>query len=282
VSAAGEAEASFGNREVYVEKFIENPRHIEIQILCDSHGNGIYLGERDCSIQRKHQKLIEECPSPAVNEDLRRRLGEAAIRGALSIHYVNAGTVEFLMDPDGRFYFIEMNARVQVEHPVTEMVTGADIVGEQIGIAAGQELAMSQNEVRMNGHAIECRINAEDPERNFAPCPGKIEVFHVPGGPGIRVDTHAYAQYVMSPYYDSLVAKLVAHGRDRSRATARLRRALDEFYVEGIQTTIGFHKKAIASDLFRSGRFDTSAVTELVGAASGAAGGDRAGGSDDR
>jgi acetyl-CoA carboxylase biotin carboxylase subunit len=186
------------------------------------------------------------------------------------------------MDPDGRFYFIEMNARVQVEHPVTEMVTGADIVGEQIGIAAGQELAMSQNEVRMNGHAIECRINAEDPERNFAPCPGKIEVFHVPGGPGIRVDTHAYAQYVMSPYYDSLVAKLVAHGRDRSRATARLRRALDEFYVEGIQTTIGFHKKAIASDLFRSGRFDTSAVTELVGAASGAAGGDRAGGSDDR
>lgn len=269
VSAASEAEASFGNREVYVEKFIENPRHIEIQILCDSQGNGIYLGERDCSIQRKHQKLIEESPSPAVNEDLRRTLGEAAIRGALSINYQNAGTVEFLMDSGGRFYFIEMNTRVQVEHPVTEMVTGVDIVAEQIRIAAGQPVSITQEDIRMNGHAIECRINAEDPDRDFAPSPGKIEVFNVPGGPGIRVDTHAYAQYVMSPYYDSLVAKLVAHGRTRSGAIARLKRALDEFVVEGIQTTIGFHRKAIASDLFRSGRFDTSSVTDLAGAGSG-------------
>jgi acetyl-CoA carboxylase biotin carboxylase subunit len=264
VSAASEAEASFGNREVYLEKFIEKPRHIEIQVLCDSMGNGIYLGERDCTVQRKHQKLIEESPSPAVTEDLRRRLGEAAVKGSLSVGYENAGTIEFLMDAEGRFYFIEMNTRVQVEHPITEMVTGVDIVKEQIRIAAGESLRLGQSDVRINGHAIECRINAEDADRGFAPSPGKIEVFNMPGGPGIRVDTHAYAQYVMPSYYDSLVAKLVAHAGNRDEAIAKLARALDEFIVEGICTTIDFHRRAIASEAFRSGKFDTGFVSELL------------------
>jgi acetyl-CoA carboxylase biotin carboxylase subunit len=259
VNAATEAEASFGNREVYLEKFIERPRHIEIQILCDSKGKGVYLGERDCSIQRKHQKLIEESPSLAVNDELRKRLGEAAVRGALSVGYENAGTVEFLMDAEGRFYFIEINTRVQVEHPVTEMVTGVDIVKEQIRIAAGEPIRFAQEDVRISGHAIECRINAEDPERDFAPSPGRIEVFHMPGGPGIRVDTHAYAQYLMPSYYDSLIAKLVAHAGDRPEAIARISRALDEFVVEGVKTTLGFHRKA-----FRSGKFDTGFVAGLL------------------
>lgn len=264
VVAAGEAEASFGNREVYIEKFVEKPRHIEIQVLCDAYGNGIYLGERDCSIQRKHQKLIEESPSPAVNEGLRKKLGEAAIRGSLAVGYENAGTVEFLMDCHGSFYFIEMNTRVQVEHPVTEMVTGLDIVKEQIRIAAGDKVSCTQDEVAIDGHAIECRINAEDPDSDFAPSPGRIDAFHMPGGHGIRVDTHAYAQYEIPPYYDSLIAKLVAHGPDRPEAIARLARALDEFIVEGVKTTIPFHQKALASDLFRSGNFDTDFVMHLA------------------
>jgi acetyl-CoA carboxylase biotin carboxylase subunit len=268
-SAAGEAEASFGNREVYVEKFIERPRHIEIQILCDLHGKGVYLGERDCSVQRKHQKLIEESPSTAVSEDLRRRLGEAAIRGALSLGYQNAGTVEFIMDADGRFYFIEMNTRIQVEHPVTEMVTGVDIVKQQIKIAAGEHLGIVQEDVRIGGHAIECRINAEDWENGFAPSPGKIEVFNMPGGPGIRVDTHAYAQYVIPAYYDSLIAKLVAFAPTRDEAIAKLKRALDEFIVEGVKTTIGFHRMAISTEAFRSGRFDTGFVAEMLPAGNG-------------
>ncbi len=264
VAAAGEAEASFGNRQVYVEKFIEKPRHIEIQVLCDSHGNGVYLGERDCSIQRKHQKLIEESPSPAVDETLRHKLGAAAVRGSLALRYENAGTVEFLMDCHGSFYFIEMNTRIQVEHPVTEMVTGIDIVKEQIRIAAGEQISVRQDGVTLNGHAIECRINAEDPDRDFAPSPGKIEAFHMPGGPGIRVDTHAYAQYEIPPYYDSLLAKLVAYGPDRHEAIARVARALDEFIVEGVKTTIPFHQKAVATDVFRSGSFDTGFVTQLT------------------
>ena len=263
-AAAGEAEASFGNREVYIEKLIRTPKHIEIQVLCDSDGSAVYLGERDCSVQRKHQKLIEEAPSPAVDEDLRQRLGEAAIRGALAVGYENAGTVEFLMDSDGSFYFIEMNTRVQVEHCVTEMVTGLDIVREQIRIAAGEPLSVCQKDISISGHAIECRINAEDPDNNFAPSPGMIEAFHMPGGPGIRVDTHAYAQYVIPPFYDSLIAKLVAHGPDRERAVARLTRALDEFVIEGVNTTIGFHQKAVRSDLFRSGDFDTGFVPKLM------------------
>jgi acetyl-CoA carboxylase biotin carboxylase subunit len=264
VAAANEAEASFGNREVYLEKLLENPRHIEIQVLCDSHGNGVYLGERDCSVQRKHQKLIEETPSPAVDAELRTKLGQAAIRGCLAVGYQSAGTVEFLMDSRGRFYFIEMNTRIQVEHPVTEMVTGVDILKEQISVAAGERVSFPQGDVVIGGNAIECRINAEDPERDFAPCPGRIEAFHMPGGPGIRVDTHAYAQYEIPPYYDSLIAKLVAHGPDRHQALQRIARALDEFIVEGVSTTIEFHKKAVASSVFRSGRYDTSFVAQVA------------------
>jgi acetyl-CoA carboxylase biotin carboxylase subunit len=269
VAAAGEAEVSFGNRELYVEKFMERPRHIEIQVLCDSMGNGLYLGERDCSVQRKHQKLIEEAPSPAVKPDLRRRLGEAAVRGALALGYENAGTVEFLMDAQGSFYFIEMNTRIQVEHPVTEMVTGIDIVKEQISIATGQQTGCSQADVKISGHAIECRINAEDVSKDFAPSPGEITAFHMPGGPGIRVDTHAYSQYMIPPYYDSLIAKLVAHGPDRSVAISRLTRALDEFIIEGVKTTLDFHTKAIRSDMFRCGEFDTKFVSLLMGTGSG-------------
>jgi acetyl-CoA carboxylase biotin carboxylase subunit len=265
VQAAGEAQASFGNAELYVEKSIERPRHIEIQVLCDSAGAGIYLGERDCSVQRKHQKLIEEAPSPAVDADLRCKLGQAAIRGALTLGYENAGTVEFLMDCHGSFYFIEMNTRIQVEHPITEMVTGIDIVKEQIRIAAGEPMSIDQDAVRVSGHAIECRINAEDPDRDFVPGPGKIESFHMPGGPGIRVDTHAYSQYVIPAFYDSLLAKLVAFAPDRDQAIARMVRALDEFIVEGVPTTIAFHLKAIDSDLFRSGDFDTHFVSQLAG-----------------
>jgi acetyl-CoA carboxylase biotin carboxylase subunit len=264
VAAANEAEASFGNRELYVEKLVQHPRHIEIQVLCDSRGNGIFLGERDCSVQRKHQKLIEETPSPAVDEGLRRRLGEAAVRGALSMGYESAGTVEFLMDADGSFYFIEMNTRIQMKHPVTEMVTGIDIVKEQIAIGAGEKMSIGQGDVSMEAHAIECRINAENPEKNFAPSPGRIEAFHMPGGPGIRVDTHAYAQYIIPPYYDSLIAKLVAHGPDRVQAMARIKRALEEFTIEGVYTTIPFHLVAVASDIFRSGDYDTDFVMNLA------------------
>ncbi|MGD9142044.1 MAG: ATP-grasp domain-containing protein, partial [bacterium] len=263
-AAGTEAEASFGNRELYIEKFVAQPRHIEIQILCDSHGNGVYLGERDCSVQRKHQKLIEESPSPAVNEDLRRKLGEAAVRGALSVGYDSAGTVEFLMDAEGSFCFIEMNARVQVEHPVTEMVTGVDIIKEQIRIGAGQPLSIKQKDVRLEGHAIECRINAEDVDRDFAPCPGMLSAVNIPGGPGIRVDTHVYAQYEIPPFYDSLIAKLVAHAPTRDECIARMLRALDEFVVEGVKTTIPFHIMALDSEVFRSGRFDTSFVAKLA------------------
>jgi acetyl-CoA carboxylase biotin carboxylase subunit len=263
-AAANEAEASFGNREVYIEKSIERPRHIEIQVLCDSRGKGVYLGERDCSVQRKHQKLIEESPSPAVDGALRQSLGEAAIRGALAVDYESAGTVEFLMDYHGSFYFIEMNTRVQVEHPVTEMVTGTDIVKEQIRIAAGEGISFRQEDVTLRGHAIECRINAEDPDRDFAPCPGRIEAFHMPGGPGIRVDTHGYAQYEIPPHYDSLIAKLVAHAPDREQALARVIGALDEFIIEGVKTTIPFHRRAVRSELFRSGDFDTNFVSLLA------------------
>jgi acetyl-CoA carboxylase biotin carboxylase subunit len=262
-AAGTEAEASFGNKDLYIEKFVAKPRHIEVQILCDSHGNGVHLGERDCTVQRKHQKLIEETPSPAVDSDLRRRLGEAAVRGALSVGYDSAGTVEFLMDEQGSFCFIEMNTRVQVEHPVTEMVTGVDLIREQIRIGAGEKLSMKQEDFRLNGHAIECRINAEDVEHDFAPCPGRIDAINFPGGPGIRIDTHAYAQYVIPPFYDSLLAKLVAHAPTREECIARMLRALDEFVVEGVKTTVEFHKKALGSGLFRSGTFDTSFVSRL-------------------
>jgi acetyl-CoA carboxylase biotin carboxylase subunit len=259
-----EAEAAFGNPEVYMEKYITNPRHVEIQLLGDSFGNVIHLGERDCSLQRRHQKLLEESPSPAVDEKLREEMGAAAVRGAKSVNYESAGTVEFLLDENRNFYFMEMNTRIQVEHPVTEEVTDVDLVKEQIRLAWGEKLTLSQEEIQFKGHAIECRINAEDPERNFLPAPGKIESFHVPGGHGIRVDTHAYAKYVIPPYYDSMIAKLITHGKTREEAILKARRALDEFIIEGIPTTIDFHKRILTDKRFVGGQFNTSLIAEIL------------------
>jgi len=260
-TARAEAEAAFGNPAVYIEKFIERPRHIEIQILADEYGNVIHLGERDCSIQRRHQKLVEESPSPIVTPGLREAMGQAAVKGAKSVKYRNAGTIEFLVDKNGNFYFMEMNTRIQVEHPVTEMVYGIDIVREQIRIAAGEKLNIKQRQLKPNGHAIECRINAEDSYNGFRPSPGKITGLHFPGGFGIRVDSHIYQDYVVPPYYDSLIAKLIAHGRTRDEAIARMLRALEEFVIEGIHTTIPFHIKLLNSPEFRSGvDYDTKFV----------------------
>ncbi|RPJ59867.1 MAG: acetyl-CoA carboxylase biotin carboxylase subunit [Acidobacteria bacterium] len=256
-TAQAEALSAFGSPAVYLEKYMDNPRHVEFQILADEHGNVVHLGERDCSVQRRHQKLVEESPSPAVSERTRKELGERVIQAMRRVNYHNAGTVEFLFDPEGNYYFIEMNTRVQVEHPVTEMVTGIDIVKEQIRIAAGEKLCFTQAQIAFRGHSIECRINAESPI-NFTPSPGRITVFHPPGGPGIRVDSCAYADYVVSPYYDSLIAKLIAFGKERQEALARLNRALDMFTVEGIETTIPLHKKIINHPDFITGRFGTS------------------------
>jgi len=258
--ARSEAGTAFGNDDLYIEKFLERPRHVEYQILGDHYGQVIHLGERDCSIQRRHQKLVEESPSPAITPRMREKMGADAIRGARSIGYRGAGTVEFLLDHDGAYYFMEMNTRIQVEHPVTEEVVGIDLVKEQIRLAAGEPLGYGQKDVVQSGHAIECRINAEDPEANFRPHPGTITSFHLPGGHGIRVDTHAYAHYVIPPYYDSLLAKLIAHGRDRDEAVVRMERALEEFVVEGIKTTIPFHQRVIADPRFRAGIFDTTFI----------------------
>ena len=249
--AQNEALSAFGNGDVYVEKYLARPRHVEIQVLGDTHGTVIHLGERDCSVQRRHQKLIEESPSPALNADLRARMGAAAVGLAAAIDYVGAGTIEFLLDEDGSFYFMEMNTRIQVEHPVTEMVTGHDLVKEQIRVAAGEPLSFG--ETPLIGHAIEVRINAEDPYRNFQPCPGLITAYHPPGGPGVRVDTHVYAGYTVPPYYDSLLAKLIVHGRDRAEALARLGQALDSFILEGVKTTIPFLARVIRHPDFVAG-----------------------------
>ncbi|MDQ8164221.1 MAG: acetyl-CoA carboxylase biotin carboxylase subunit [Gemmatimonadota bacterium] len=254
--AKSEATAAFGNGDVYVEKYLEKPRHIEFQILGDSQGNVIHLGERDCSIQRRHQKLIEEAPSPAMTPALREKMGEAAVRGAKAINYVGAGTIEMLLDSDGSFYFMEMNTRIQVEHPVTEMLTGVDLVKEQIRVAAGEELRVKETPP-LRGHVIECRINAEDPAKNFMPSPGRLEVFHPPGGNGVRVDTHAYAGYTVPPYYDSMIAKLIVHGRDRAEALAKMRLALDTFIVQGVQTTIPFLRRVMDDPKFVKGEFHT-------------------------
>lgn len=262
-TAQAEAQAAFGNPNLYIEKWIENARHIEFQVLADKHGNIVVLGERECSIQRKHQKLLEEAPSPALAPKKRERMVEAIIKAMRSIKYVNAGTLEFLMDEDGELYFIEMNTRIQVEHPVTEMVAGVDIVKEQILIAAGERLDLRQEDVELRGHAIECRINAEDPYSNFSPSPGRITLFHPPGGPGIRLDTHIYTGYEIPPYYDSLVAKLIAHGRDRSESIARMRRALDEMRIEGIKTTVPLHKKILEDERFLQGRTFTNFLDSL-------------------
>jgi len=271
--ARTEAEAAFGNADVYLEKIILGPRHIEFQVLGDSHGNVVHLGERDCSIQRRHQKLIEESPSPGVGPQLREAMGEAAVRGTKGAGYLSAGTVEFLLDSGGNFYFMEMNTRIQVEHPVTELVTGVDLVKEQIGIAAGERIQVEQDKLGLRGHAIECRINAEDPERDFAPCPGTVTEFYVPGGPGIRVDTHVYSGYVIPPHYDSMIAKLLAYGNTREEAISRMRRALEEFVIVGVATTIPFHSAMMDDPEFVSGRFDTGSLErkkkareELVGA----------------
>jgi acetyl-CoA carboxylase biotin carboxylase subunit len=255
--ARAEAEAGFGNPDLYVEKYIENPRHIEIQILADSHGKIIHLGERECSIQRRHQKLIEEVPSPVVDAKLRAEMGRVAVKGVKHVGYESAGTIEFLMDSKGNFYFMEMNTRIQVEHPVTEMVYGVDLIKEQIRIAAGDPLKIEQKEMYPRGHAIECRINAEDPSNHFMPAPGEITNLHLPGGPGIRVDTHIYNSYRVPPFYDSLIAKLIVGARNRVDAIRRMNRALDEFVIEGIKTTIPFHKSVINTPEFIKGDYDT-------------------------
>ncbi|MCX5725942.1 MAG: acetyl-CoA carboxylase biotin carboxylase subunit [Candidatus Saganbacteria bacterium] len=261
-TARAEAEAAFGNPEVYIEKFIEEPRHIDFQILADEKVNIVHLGERDCSIQRRYQKLIEESPSPALDERLRRRMGDAAVRAAKAVKYVSAGTIEFLLDKKGNFYFMEMNTRIQVEHPVTEMVTNIDIVKEQIRIASGENLGFRQWDVKFSGHAIECRINAEDHNRDFMPSPGEITLYLPPGGPGIRVDSHVYPGYKVLPHYDSLIAKLISWGRDRKEAISRMDRALDEYVIDGIATTIPFHSEVLQNEDFRSGNFSTNFVSK--------------------
>jgi acetyl-CoA carboxylase, biotin carboxylase subunit len=265
LAAKGEAEAAFGNPGVYLEKFIERPRHIEFQILADSYGNVIHLGERDCSIQRRHQKLLEEAPSPALTPELRQKMGDAAIRAAKSINYIGAGTVEFLLDSSGHFYFMEMNTRIQVEHPVTEMITGIDLVAEQIRVARGEPLSLKQAEVTLRGHAIECRINAEDPEHNFRPNPGRISGYLAPGGMGVRVDSHVYTDYEIPPYYDSLVGKLIVWGPDRPAAIRRMKRALRECAITGVPTTIGFHQKVLENQDFLQGNVYTNFVNQMMG-----------------
>lgn len=254
--ARAEAGSAFGNPLLYLEKYLEKPRHVEIQVMGDQFDKLLHLGERDCSIQRRHQKLVEESPCPVMTEQLRRKMGECAVKAASSISYVGAGTVEFLLDKEFNFYFMEMNTRIQVEHPVTEMVTGVDLVKEQIAVAGGSPISFKKSDITLKGHAIECRINAEDPKRDFIPCPGEITTFHSPGGPGIRVDTHIYQSYKIPPYYDSLLAKLIVHGRDRTETIARLKRSLEEFIVLGVPTTIDFHREIVNDPRFISGDLD--------------------------
>ena len=263
-TAQAEALAAFKNGSVYVERYIERPRHIEIQILADEHGNCVSLGERECTIQRRHQKLLEEAPSPVISQELREKMGAVAVNACREIGYTNAGTFEFLLDEDGSFYFMEMNTRIQVEHPVTEMVTLADIVRNQIRIACGDDLQYKQSDVQIVGHSIECRINAEDPVK-FTPSPGKITAFNIPGGPGVRVDTAAYPGYTVPPYYDSMIAKLIVHARTRELAIARMQRALEMMVVEGIKTTIPLHQKIMADEKFQRGDFSTKFMEEFKG-----------------
>jgi acetyl-CoA carboxylase, biotin carboxylase subunit len=263
-AAQGEAEAAFGNAGVYLEKFIDRPRHIEFQILADSYGHVIHLGERDCSIQRRHQKLLEEAPSPALSPELREKMGNSAVRVAQSINYVGAGTVEFLLDQSGQYYFMEMNTRIQVEHPVTEMITGLDLIAEQIRIAQGERLALTQDQVQFRGHTIECRINAEDPDHNFRPHPGRISGYLPPGGPGVRMDSHVYTEYEIPPYYDSLIGKLIVWAPDRASAVRRMKRALRECAITGLPTTIGFHQKVLETPEFLEGKIYTNFVDQVM------------------
>ena len=263
-AAQGEAEAAFGNPGLYMEKFIDRPRHVEVQVLADRFGNVVHLGERDCSIQRRHQKLLEEAPSPGLHPDVRERMGEAATAAARSIGYEGAGTVEFLLDRSGSFYFMEMNTRIQVEHPVTEMVTGLDLIAEQLRIAGGEPISLAQQDVRLRGHAIECRINAEDPRQNFRPSPGKITGWLPPGGPGVRVDSHVYTGYDIPPFYDSLIGKLIVWAPTRELALRRLKRALSEWAVTGIPTTIEFHLALLERAEFQKGEVYTKFVEEKM------------------
>ncbi|MFM2430044.1 MAG: hypothetical protein RLZZ511_1257 [Cyanobacteriota bacterium] len=264
MAAQGEAEAAFGNPGVYVEKFVQNPRHVEFQILADRHGNVIHLGERECSIQRRHQKLLEEAPSVALTPELRQQMGTAAVNAAKAINYVGAGTVEFLLAADGSFYFMEMNTRIQVEHPVTEMITGIDLIAEQIRVAQGDKLRLTQEQVILNGHAIECRINAEDPDHNFRPSPGKISGYLPPSGPGVRMDSHVYTEYEIPAYYDSLIGKLIVWGPDRPSAIERMKRALRECAVTGLPTTINFHQKILETPEFNRGEIYTNFVDKVM------------------
>ena len=262
-TANREAEAAFGNGDVYIEKYLENPRHIEFQIIGDHHGNLVHLGERECSIQRRHQKLIEESPSPVLTDKVRRKMGSLVVDAAKAVQYTNAGTFEFLMDGDGKFYYMETNTRLQVEHPVTEMVTGIDIVKEQIRIAAGERLSFKQSDITFTGHSIECRINAEDPV-TFAPSPGLIHAWSVPGGPGVRVDTFAHAECIISPYYDSMIAKIIVHGRDRQEAIARMRRTLEMTVIEGISTSVPLHLQILNEPDFQGGRLGTAFMNRFM------------------
>ena len=261
-AAQGEAEAAFGNPGLYMEKFIDRPRHVEVQVLADRHGNVVHLGERDCSIQRRHQKLLEEAPSPALDPELRRRMGDAAVAAARSINYEGAGTVEFLLDRSGGFYFMEMNTRIQVEHPVTEMVTGIDLIAEQLRIAGGEPISVTQEQINLSGHAIECRINAEDASHNFRPAPGRITGWLPPGGPGVRVDSHVYTGYDIPPFYDSLIGKLIVWGRDREMALTRMKRALNECAITGIPTTVDFHLTLLERPEFINGDVHTKFVEQ--------------------
>lgn len=263
LTAQREAEAAFGNPSIYIEKYFERPRHIEIQILGDEYGHIVHLGERDCTIQRRHQKLIEESPSPAIDAKIRKRMGEMAVKVAKVVNYTNAGTIEFLVDERGDFYFMEMNTRIQVEHPITEMVTSIDLIKMQLKIASGEKIPFKQEDIEPRGSAIECRINAEDPDKDFMPSPGKIETFIPSGGPGIRLDTHAYPGYEILPYYDSMIGKLISFGKTRAEAIRTMQRALDEFVIEPIKTTIPFHKRVFSNTAFLRGKFSTDFVERL-------------------
>ena len=262
--ARNEAQASFNNNDIYIEKYIDDARHVEIQILADKFGNTVHLRERECSIQRRHQKLIEETPSPAINDKLREKMGDAAKRAAKTVGYYSAGTVEFILDKQDNFYFMEMNTRIQVEHPITEMIIGVDLIKEQIRIANGEMIGMRQKDITCNGHSIECRINAEDPDNNFMPSPGKITDVHFPGGPGVRIDSHIYNDYIVPPYYDSLITKLIVHAENRELAICRMKRALNELIIKGIKTTTQFHLKVLDNSKFKSGAYSTKFIDESM------------------
>ena len=252
----------FSDDTMYIEKYIEQPRHIEFQIMADKYGNVVHLGERDCSIQRRHQKVLEESPCQVISDELRKKMGQTAVMAAKAVNYENAGTIEFLLDKDKNFYFMEMNTRIQVEHPVTEMVTGLDLIKEQIRVAAGEPLSVKQEDITISGHALECRINAENPSRNFMPCPGKITNIHLPGGNGVRLDTHIYSDYIVPPNYDSMLLKLIVHGKDRQEAIAKMRSALGELIIEGIETNVDFQYEIINHPAFQSGETDTGFIPQ--------------------